>query len=332
LDAAGYRLRGQALRLSDAQAVIAWEAARHRPAQEGEELRLAMTGAAEQTLRDLGEPAGYGTLHSAAVLELGRQRRLAEMWTSEETPPLTRITEEMETILASGGRFQRMDPRGELESGLFWLVNPAQAATPLSDRVETAVLEMLRADPGISTTEVEVRLCDALRGLRTPDRRLVLACLASYAVEDPPGHWQVRPEDEAGARLQDTDEIRAILQELGARLGYQVTSGDVTVVWEESGRQAFHYHVQGTAELEAVLGGPAEGERVIVLPGGRALLVAEKERRDPRLRAWLASGGRIVKFRHVRRLAAEPSLHARNLSDRLGLDPPEHRDPQLPLL
>jgi hypothetical protein len=55
-------------------------------------------------------------------------------------------------------------------------------------------------------------------------------------------------------------------------------------------------------------------------------------RRDPTLRDWLARAGRVVKFRHIRRLGAETTLRRENLAERLAIDPPEHRDPQLPLL
>jgi hypothetical protein len=39
-----------------------------------------------------------------------------------------------------------------------------------------------------------------------------------------------------------------------------------------------------------------------------------------------------MKYRHVRRLAAETTLTVENLAERLAIDPPEHQDPQLPLL
>ena len=74
------------------------------------------------------------------------------------------------------------------------------------------------------------------------------------------------------------------------------------------------------------------GEVIHVLPGGRGPLVAEKARRDPRLRAWLQAGLHLVKFRHVRRLAAETTLTRDNLDERLALDPIHESDPQLPLL
>jgi len=69
-----------------------------------------------------------------------------------------------------------------------------------------------------------------------------------------------------------------------------------------------------------------------VLPGGRGALVAEKARRDVRIRAWLEAGNCIVKFRHVRRLAGDDKLRPDTFAERLPLDPVEHQDPQLLLL
>jgi hypothetical protein len=60
--------------------------------------------------------------------------------------------------------------------------------------------------------------------------------------------------------------------------------------------------------------------------------VAEKSRRDPLLQSWLESAPRVIKFRHVRRLAEDTTLERGNLLERLVLDPPGHEDPQLPLL
>jgi len=330
LDAAGYRLRGHAVRLNDGQAVLAWEAARHRAVGD-EPLAQVMTEAAEAALRELGEPAGYGLLHAAATIALARGQRLAEMWEADDTPPLTKLSEGMETLLAAGGSFDHLDPGLEVESGQYWLAVPGATSTPLSDRVEVLVLETLRSQPGASLLATEARLCDALRGLQTPDRRLVLACLESYAVVDPGGGWSLRPEDEAERRQADILEIRNLLVGLGERLGFRVSRED-GILWEEHGRPTFFFHVQDTAALSGVLGATPQSAQVVVLPGGRASLVAEKERRDLRLRAWLSAGGRIVKYRHIRRLAVEASVHAGNFPERLGIDPTQREDPQLPLL
>jgi hypothetical protein len=237
----------------------------------------------------------------------------------------------METLLAPGGRFERLEPRADLESGQYWLADPGEAAPPLSDRVELMVLEALRSYPGPTLLELEVRLCSSLRGLQTPDRRLVTACLASYATEDPEGEWHLRPEDEDDHRSKDADEIRGLLRSLGERLGYNVEAG-AEIAWSADGAVRFEFRVQSTAAIEGLLRSSSVGQAIVVIPGGRASLVTEKERRDPRLRGWLARGGRIVKFRHVRRLAADASVRPENFSERLGIDPAVREDPQLPLL
>jgi hypothetical protein len=330
LDAAGYRLRGHAVRLNDGQAVLAWEATRHRAAGE-EPAAQVMAEAAESSLRDLGEPAGYGWLHAAATIALARGQRLAEMWASDETPPLTRLSEDMEALLAPGGRFKHLEPRLELESGEYWLVSPAPSASPLADRVEISVLQFLRSRPESTLRETELRLGEGLRGLQTPERRLVLACLESYGTPGPGDAWRLRPEDEAARRTADILEIRELLRELGRRLGYRI-GGEDAIRWEGESRTPLHFHVQETAVLTAVLDGSPPSSQVVVLPGGRASLMAEKERRDLRLREWLAAGGRLVKFRHIRRLAVEASVDADNFAERLAIDPTQREDPQLPLL
>jgi len=83
--------------------------------------------------------------------------------------------------------------------------------------------------------------------------------------------------------------------------------------------------------VQTALAAVGEG-LTLVIPGGRAALLAEKARRDPRLAERLRSGLRILKYRHIRRLAEETTLTRGNLIERMGVDPPENEDPQLPLL
>jgi hypothetical protein len=90
--------------------------------------------------------------------------------------------------------------------------------------------------------------------------------------------------------------------------------------------------VRETAAFGDLLEGPAADRAVAVIPGGRGALVAEKARRDPRLENWLRDGSRVVKYRHLRRLAEEATLKPENFVERLAIDPPGREDPQLPLL
>jgi hypothetical protein len=125
--------------------------------------------------------------------------------------------------------------------------------------------------------------------------------------------------------------IRGQLQDIGHGLSYRV-DGDHLLVWrEESGEVVFTFVILETAAVHSALEAVGEG-LTLVIPGGRAALLAEKARRDPRLAERLRSGLRILKYRHIRRLAGETTLTRGNLIERMGVDPPENEDPQLPLL
>ncbi len=332
LDAAGFALRGRALRAGEDQAVLVWEAAgpaAGAPPLEGLEARMAR--AAAESLRTRGEPAPYLAVHAAAWTDLARDRCLGPNWKPDEPNPLGGLVDAFERALERREVFVRWGAGAEPETGLYWLVDPEWAALPLADRVESLVMEALSESGERPLLEIETAVCEALPGLHTPDRRLILSCLRSYAVEHPEaGVWRLRPEDQRAARLSDCREVLGLLRDLGRRLGYQ-TQGDEPIVWSDArGERAYAFRVRANAGLGALLA--AEGPpAILVLPGGRASLVAEMARRDPRLRAFLERG-RVVKFRHVRRLAAETTLRPENFAERLALDPPEHRDPQLPLL
>ena len=104
------------------------------------------------------------------------------------------------------------------------------------------------------------------------------------------------------------------------------------VIWRDSaGVTQFRFRIQETARLGGAIH-TLEYPPTFVLPGGRAALVMARVRGDPRLSEWLKSGPRIIKFRHIRRLATETTLTRENLNQRFTIDPPEHHDPQLPLL
>jgi hypothetical protein len=119
---------------------------------------------------------------------------------------------------------------------------------------------------------------------------------------------------------------------LGHDLGYIVEEGEQIIWKDEQAKDAYVFLIMESAMLGAAFERDTADTLTIVLPGGRAALVAEKARRDPRLRTWLQSGARVIKYRLVRRLAEEAGLSQHNFEERLTIDPPQHHDPQLPLL
>jgi hypothetical protein len=335
LDAGGFRLTGRALRAEEEQALLAWEVS-PGPAS-GVEVglwRRRLTDAAQDALEAWAQPARFAILHSAAWSDLASRRWLSPLWSEAQDHPMGRVADEFEKVLADRKTFIRLDSRSELETGVFWMSHPSTDSLPLADRVELAILEILRRHGQAVQAEVEEEICQQFAGLLTPDRGLMRACLFSYASEDTDheGRWILREEDRLEARRADRAAVVQLVVELAGRLGYHPSGTDPVRWLDAGGRESFVISVRETAAFGDLLEGPASDRTVAVIPGGRGALVAEKARRDPRLEDWLRDGSRVVKYRHLRRLMEEATLKPENFVERLAIDPPGHEDPQLPLL
>jgi hypothetical protein len=335
LDAGGFRLTGRALRAEEEQALLAWEVS-PGPAT-GVEVglwRTRLTDAAQDALEAWAQPARFEILHAAAWSDLASRRWLSPLWSEDEDHPMGRVADEFGKVLADRKAFVRLDTRSDPETGVFWLSHPSADTAPWADRVELSILEILRRHGEAAQAEVEEEVCQQFPGLLTPDRAFMRACLFSYATEetDSGGRWILREQDLLEARRADREAVLQLVMELAARIGYH-PSGNDPVRWRDAGgREVFVISVRETAAFGDLLEGPAADRAVAVIPGGRGALVAEKARRDPRLENWLRDGSRVVKYRHLRRLAEEATLKPENFVERLAIDPPGREDPQLPLL
>ena len=125
------------------------------------------------------------------------------------------------------GELTRPDGRRlqEVEPGRIWLADPADAAdaaAPLSDRVEWAVFSLLGTGGELSERDVRARLAGMFGGHDAPDPWLVDACLASYGMPGPTPDRLVG-RDELQARAAGHAGTIALLADLGHRMGLGVT-------------------------------------------------------------------------------------------------------------
>ncbi len=333
LDGAHFKLTGKALRMADDQAIFRWEVDHKTGIKDHPvDVEKLMTLSAKELLEARGEPVPYVIIHAAVFSTLAEERKLAPYWEDESGNPLSILSGKLETVLYNRDIFVRVGRATEIERGLFWLVQPSNAGDPLSDRVELAVLRLLQDHDGMIQNDFFESIYRLFSGFLIPDRRFVMECLTSYAIPDPEKEtWYLREEDHPETREADREEISKILADIGLRMGFRVLEEEGQTWCDEAGQVQYRFRIQNTAELgNALL--EEKPPLTYVLPGGRAALVMAKARRDPRLGEWLKSGPRILKFRHVRRLADETTLSRENLVQRFTIDPPEHQDPQLPLL
>ena len=255
----------------------------------------------------------------------------------------------IEAALTQGGHFARYAGSSRsLETGQWWLdettVPAAEIAEPLADRLEMALVRDLQNQPAIQLHEIDRRLCQEFPGLFTPDVELIQQCLSSYAEQSPENEetpvgissppdsvwWRLRLAETAQRRRTDLAEMQLLLMQIGKRLGYKlvkadnrdVSGGRPPVAWQnQSGVTQYSFYLIASGVLGR-----------IVLPGSRAGWVEYKLRRDPRLRNAVEGGWLLVKFRHVRWLAANDNLSLDNLEELLAMDTLTNRDQQMPLL
>jgi hypothetical protein len=217
---------------------------------------------------------------------------------------------------------------------LLGLPQYPSSSIPLSDKAELEVYRLLREKGLLTLSELEDLFYTSFQGPLAPKADFLRECLTSYG-EEAEGKWRLRVEDEPEMRAKDQEEIKAMLWELGEKLGFQVREGardPFDVIWEE--KEAFGKPLHLIAELNfgfvvestAALTGfflhhfsPPFPRSYVVIPGGRASLVWYKLKNMP---LWSSlKGWQFIKYRHLRRLAQEKTPDRYSLQKIIGLDP-----------
>jgi hypothetical protein len=367
-DLAGLELCGLALRSDPPQAQAHWRLSTDSlppPPLPLSALAVsahqAASRSAQEFLRSAGQPAQYLPMHTASLagiitshtFRLGTALQTPSTSTSDsgekEPSPAESFSlaqSAIRDVLTYRGGFLRLDATDSPETGFWWLKDPSGADLPASDRLEKALVTYLLHHPGCHSLELEAVLNKTFPGLLTPDLELIQICLDSYAVEEPTGSdlWRLRPQESPAARRSDLEAAHAQLNTLASRLGY--TLEGQPVVWvDEKGQPRYWFYLLASAVIGEIILGKADSppsppeSSIIVLPGGRANLVAYKLRHDPRLRALCAgmenpanaSGWRFLKFRHLRQLLDNLLLQRDNLDENLAQDGLTYTAPQMRL-
>ncbi|MGH2582798.1 MAG: hypothetical protein ACRDFQ_07870, partial [Anaerolineales bacterium] len=322
INLAGFRMDGSALRREENQLQFTWrKAARNSKAKVGEVGEI-IRSVAQSTLIKRGEPTHFPLLQGAALGELARLQNMAG--TRGVAGELYNETKENIdigfTFRSSFLRYAGTEQ--SLETGLWWLDDTAGARSPLSDRVEIAVVRFLLRWPRRSIDEIDRALCAAFPGFITPPPSLILNVFQSYG-EERVGQWFLADADNPKSRRNDLREIRGDLVSLGERFGYSV-SRDGAIAWsaKDGNLQAIFYVIASSVLGEILLkSATPPAKSFVVLPGRRAQLALHKIERDPRFNEALENGWRFLKYRHIRRLSENLSLTAESFAEVIDMDP-----------
>jgi hypothetical protein len=320
--------------------------------------------AAQEHLRQRGEPASYLHLHAAGLVALVESPILKSMQESSPAEVLQQVQTAIQSAFAYRYGFLRYGgSEHSLEVGFWWLRESDASNLPsgettliepltLADRLEVALVRFLIRHPDCRTLEVDRAMCQTFPGLLTPSPGLIRTCLESYGTRAAPqggipvnggladDAWRLRDQDDPRTRHEDLQSIKGLIEQVGTSLGYQIDRSDEDssprcVIWLDAGKEPdFVFYLLASAVFgRLVFTAEIDPRRTyIVLPGGRANLVAYKLDADPRLRQEIDKGWRFLKFRHLRNLADSGRLGRENLEEQLGLDPLANSDPQMQLL
>ncbi len=318
----GFDLNGLALRTRHDPVQILWQrcaisrADKDLSAIDAETVRRAMLSA----LQERGEPVPVLHLHAAGLAAMAEDHTLG--WRPEA---LAQINAPIQAALSSPEFIHHAESKNP-ESGLWGLAEWDTAIDPLPDRVEMAIVRLFQKNPSTTLRGLETALNPELPGLLTPSLGLLRAMVASYAVEAG-GRLSLRLEDSPSARRADLETAAQALTALAPRLGVTFQRQDSPqrlIQWQDPGGTVTTFYLLASAVVGRILRqnlNPAE-RCLLVIPGGRAGLLAYKLDRDPALRA-VAEHWRIVKFRTLRRLSEITGLTREGFEKELGGDPIE---------
>ena len=339
-DVAGYRLAGFGQFSDDEIAQCQFETQTEiaNAVEPAEFLNLARDSIREYLLKK-SEPAPFQSIHSAVITTLAAKNMLAVDTLLENENQMTSETEKLlETLFHQRGFLTRVaGGTASLETGDWWLADQEENQSPLIDRLERLIVQLVIREKQIDTEQLRATIFPAFPGIFTPTREDVLNCLLSYTdqEDEEPLSWVLKDSDTVEARKADVSRMQQCIATIGERLGYEV-QGEDPLVWYDMGQNrqaAFTFHILASAIVQKHLQEPhlSAGVKILLIPGSRANLLAYKTQRDPVLKAALDREFVVVKFRLIRDLEANPLLTRELFLEQIRVDPPEYQSSQLVL-
>lgn len=324
--AAGFSLQSVALRTEHDPLQVVWKKGQKQNPQNAD--AGILRNAVQEYLMTRGEPASYLHVHAAGLIALAEANALKQP--DLEFDEALRRTHTLFEFALKSRKFEHYSAGEHIETGLWGMSPAAESKQPggdaLSDRVEMAIVTYLQKNPQAIYLEVENDLNSRFSGLLTPSKGLIYAVMNSYA-EKEEGYWKLRDEDVAAARREELNNIFALLESIGRRLNYEVRRQDKLIFWKEDGGTARSFYILASALVSRALDAAAD-ETILVVPGGRAALIAYKRESDPSLAARLKNH-RVVKYRLLRAISEVPILTRELFEAQIASDPVEQSGGQM---
>ncbi len=277
-----------------------------------ERYRRIVAEAAKKIIAERAEPTAYTFILNGIIVELKQEGALLSGKQNPDDVMKSLLNKEFVLVDA-------IDEKGKVVGKKWWLKDPSSVPyleiIPLADRVETAIVDVLRRKVKISFDDVLQEIFIKFPNAMTPETQDIRAILQEYAAPTKDGNWMLK--DKVKIRESEHSEMIYYLAIIGEKAGLDVWIGQkeqgevynskrlsslmtnknpvwrfipvmnldrvkqIDVIWHDEGRVKFEFEIENTTAItEAIVRGsniPHDNiKRLIVIPEEREGLLYRK--------------------------------------------------------
>lgn len=270
--------------------------------------------AAKRILAERGEPTIYQHILNGIIVELKQEGALLSGLKNPDEVMKAHLKDEFSLKDVK-------DEKGKTIGKKWWFKDPSSIPyleqVPLADRVETAIVDVLRRKVKISFDDILQEIFIKFPNALTPETENIKELLGEYATPTKDGAWTLKQKVEQ--RQSEHSEMIYYLSLLGKKAGFDVWVGlkeqgegynqeklsslvtdknpvwrfiptmnldrvkQIDIIWHDEGRVKFEFEVENTTAIsEAIIRGsniPHNNiKRLIVIPEEREGLLFRKMR------------------------------------------------------
>lgn len=234
---------------------------------------------------------------------------------------------------------------GAIKGKAWWFKNPAEIAfldkIPLNERVEKAVLDVLKSKDKVSLDDVLQKVFITFPNSHTPETSTIISFLKEYA-NQVKGKWRLKQEVEETDRMHTRMELNLCL--LGAKLGFKVYSADkspeidkiavsdinfplerlkrvkeIDVIWFSGNKIKYIFEVENSTQVtEAIVRAsniPYDVKKTIIIPKQRLPFLKRKFSEPLIQQRMLTDKWDVITYDSVESLIAKKNINIKDMAD-----------------
>lgn len=320
-------LKGIALRQARQITQFEW---RHQADREGESKAPDFQDYAKmirEAMRLKGEPLSSEEVMTVCRIQHALMEKLPSNLLDLDENLLDEHLTRIKSALQNSSLFTTYKNSNVPGGSQWWPAQAFESEIPLSDRLENSIHNLLQKGQPVSTEEVNRFICGEFPGLYLPSLEAIQICLESYAapLPDQADIWMLRKEDEITHRAAEISRAMRTLKFLGVNLGWRM-EGENPLTWLDQNGQIVHeFFLIGNGIISPFMTDKMQettGKNILVFPASRSRLILYKLRNNAVWQNQVENNWRLVKMRHLQKMASQADFNRALWEVQLNADPP----------